>query len=144
MTAKKASSIAAAVGLPVWVTIVCTWTVAFSDDYNPPGVLLWPGFALIIAVPFGWIIGYLVSPLMYHGYSRRGARRYIRTLIVHAAAGAAVFATYSLLMSTPINPVIGKPMATLVVYASMLGPSSLIGTLVYAYFTSPQVAEPAA
>jgi hypothetical protein len=64
-SASKSSFIAAAASLPAWVIIVGKCTVAYADDYNPAGVAIWAGFSFVIAIPFGWIVGYLVSPAIY-------------------------------------------------------------------------------
>lgn len=140
-SASAAALFAAAVSLPTWVVFVCKCIIAFADDFNPAAVLAWSRLSVVFALPFGWIVGFLVSPAIYRGYNLSGLRRYGRTMLVHAGMGVVVIVLSFL---TGIHSYLDVVAIFPVVCGPMLVVPSLVGTLVYAYATSPAARESSA
>lgn len=59
----------------MWVITVGKCMLAFSDVARPAGLALWAGMSFMIAVPFGWIVGRFVSPLIYERCNQVGVGR---------------------------------------------------------------------
>jgi len=142
-SASRASFIAASLALPIWVIIVVEGIVAFADDFNPAGALVWPAFSFVLAIPFGWVVGYGVAPTIFRKSDSSKAYRCVLAILLHTAVCILLAACYWLMeYELPhTSPVLRLmyPIAFAIVCAPMLAVPSLIGTLVYACRSVPVV-----
>jgi hypothetical protein len=147
-TASGLSFLATAVSLPVWAAVYGHGTLAWMDVKNPAGLAILTGACFALAIPFGLLVGYVTSPLIYSGCDQSGLRRCGRAVGVHvgvvAALGVAVVLFTYFHQRTEFWEVVGSPIALSFIFAPWLGLPSLIGTLVYAYRSSPAVRDTAA
>jgi hypothetical protein len=140
-SASRASFIVASLALPVWVIILLESTMFLSDDFNPAGALVWPGFSLLVAIPFGWVVGYVVSPAIYRKCDNSRPYRCAVAVLVHAAVCVVLAVSYWIIeyvlpRASPLLA-LAYPFAFAIVCAPMLAVPSLIGTLVYACRSVP-------
>jgi hypothetical protein len=144
-TASGLSFFATAVSLPVWATVYGHGTLAWTDVKKPAGIAILAGACVALAIPFGLIVGFVTSPLIYSGCDQSGFRRCGRAVGVHAGVVAALVVAILLFtyfhQRTEFWKAVGYPIALSFVFAPWLGIPSLIGTLVYAYSSAPAVRD---
>jgi hypothetical protein len=147
-SASRASFIAAAASMIVWVIIVGKCEIAFCEDCESAKVAIVHGALIACAIPFGWMIGYIVSPVIYKGCNLTGLRRYAHAIFVHIIVGVVVGAMFLFLVRfhlyTGLWEIVAYPVCVSVLCAPEITVPSLIGTLTYAYWSLPAVQDAAA
>lgn len=137
-----AAFLTAVVGLPIWTMLYLKWIVAYAGDFNPAGVLVWPGISMVLAIPFALVVAF-VSVIIYAHVTQSGWRWYRRTIVVHLAGSAAIFVIYAFInmvygLGGELPSVMLNILAIPVLCGPMFGPPSLAATLVYAFVAMPR------
>src|SRR5262249_33356153 len=136
------------VSMIIWVIVQGKCMIAFCQDCEAWKVAITSTFFLMISIPFGAVIGCIVSPAIYKGCELSGPGRDADAIYVHIIVGTVVGTTFLFLdrfqLYTGLWLIVAYPVMVSILCAPWVAVPSMIGALAYAHWSVPAVRNAAA